>query len=85
MVYTDNCRKILVEISDYIDGELDEALCTDLEKHLSNCHNCTVVVNTLRKTVELYHSNSSAEILPDQVRSDLFARLNLSDYIKPNL
>ena len=44
------CDHLISTISDYVDGSLSPQLCAELEKHLCECENCTVVVDTLRKT-----------------------------------
>jgi anti-sigma factor RsiW len=75
------CQNLLASLSDYVDGTLAENLCAELEKHLAECEDCTIVVNTLRKTVELYHIASPEEV-PSDVRSRLFACLNLDEYSK---
>lgn len=76
-----HCEKLLATISEYVEGTLSQELCADLEKHLCECEDCTVVVNTLKKTIELYHQEASAEgELPKNVRERLFLRLNLEDY-----
>ncbi len=48
------CRDLLAQISDYIDGELEEKLCAALEQHLAGCQNCRVLVDTTHKTLVLY-------------------------------
>jgi len=77
-----NCKHMLGTLSEYVDGELASELCADLEHHLQTCPNCTVVVNTLRKTIELYHDTAESDPLPTDVRRRLFARLDLGDYVK---
>lgn len=77
-----NCKQLVGTLSDYVDGTLNETLCADLEKHLQGCHNCQVVVNTLRKTIELYQLCSGDETIPNDVRARLFMRLDLEDYCK---
>jgi anti-sigma factor (TIGR02949 family) len=77
-----HCKQLLGTLADYIDGELTDALCADLERHLETCPNCTVVVNTLRKTIELYHTEVKTGPLPNEVRQRLFVRLELDEYIK---
>lgn len=77
-----HCRKLLATLSDYVDGELSEELCEKLERHLSHCDNCRVVVDTLRKTVELYHETAEDNNLPDEVRQRLYTRLDLKEYLK---
>jgi len=74
------CQHLLKSLSEYIDGELDPQLCAELEQHLCECHDCQVVVDTTRKTLELYHTEAPAEV-PGDVRARLFARLDLARYI----
>jgi hypothetical protein len=64
-----------------VDGTAQEELCRELERHLADCDNCRVVVDTLKKTVYLYQSNTDVD-LPVAVRERLFKRLNLDEYIK---
>lgn len=76
-----NCKHLLGALSDYVDGTAQEELCRELERHLADCDNCRVVVDTLKKTVYLYQSNTDVD-LPVAVRERLFKRLNLDEYIK---
>ena len=71
-----SCREILEQLSDYIDGELEAVLCTQLEAHLAECPDCRVMVDTLRKTVILYRTQSPGE-LPVDVRERLYGVLKL--------
>ena len=76
-----SCRQLLRSLSDYLDGTLDESLCAEIEKHMGECERCQIVIDTLRKTVELYHTMEPAPAVPEDVRSRLFARLDLQDYM----
>ncbi|MEA4908854.1 MAG: anti-sigma factor [Chloroflexi bacterium] len=76
-----DCHQILGSLMDYFDGTLPEELCAELEAHLCECQNCQIVVNTTRKTIELYQTAAKEEgAIPAAVRSRLFTRLNLDDY-----
>ncbi|MCE9645172.1 MAG: zf-HC2 domain-containing protein [Chloroflexi bacterium] len=80
-----SCEGLLGSLSDYIDGELGAELCRQIEKHVAECENCRIVVDTTRKTIDLVHvSNASETGLPEDVRDRLFKRLNLDDYLKPS-
>jgi anti-sigma factor RsiW len=70
------CRDMLGSLSDYIDGELEERLCAEIEAHMKDCPDCRVMVDTLRKTVVLYRTHGRAE-MPADVRSRLHAVVNL--------
>ncbi len=76
-----NCQELLASLSDYVDGSLSKELCDELERHLSECENCRVVVNTTRKTIELYQSMDDPNPLPEDVRERLFRRLDLHDFM----
>lgn len=76
------CRRLLGSLSEYVDGELDERLCAVLEKHMETCEDCRIVVDTLRKTVYLYHATSQKESLPTDIRMRLYKSLNIEDYLE---
>lgn len=77
-----HCCDLIDSLSDYIDGDLRKELCIELEEHLANCPNCQIVVNTLRKTIELYRKTSEDEHLSDPARRELYARLNIENFIR---
>jgi predicted anti-sigma-YlaC factor YlaD len=81
-IHTPQCRQLLGSLSDYIDGELQAELCAIIEQHLQECDDCRIVVNTLRKTVELYRRTSGPAELPGSVRERLFLKLELEEYLK---
>jgi len=81
MMEEKHCKSLLGSLSDYVDGAVQEDLCREIERHLSECEDCRVVVDTLKKTVYLYHATSAAD-LPAGVRERLFMRLNLEDFLK---
>ncbi len=77
------CRSLLGSLSDYVDGTLGEELCEEIERHVAECQNCHIVVDTLRKTISLYHESAAeAGEVPGMVRERLFRTLNLDDYIR---
>ncbi len=76
------CQDLLGSLSEYVDGTAQETLCAEIERHLAECDNCRVVVDTLRKTIYLVHSlDALGEPLPEDVRTRLFHKLNLEDYL----
>ncbi|PYV16937.1 MAG: hypothetical protein DMG21_09905 [Acidobacteria bacterium] len=64
------CKQCFQEISNYFDGDLDEALKQELMQHLKDCHKCQVVFDTTRTTLDLY-CDGKLYPLPDDVRSRL--------------
>lgn len=71
-----DCKEIFENLSEYIDEELKDAACKEIETHLSDCDNCRVVVNTLRRTVTLYHE-IPVETMPGDVRLRLHKRIRM--------
>ncbi len=76
-----DCRHLLGALSDYIDGSLQEELCAELERHLQECENCRIVVDTLRRTIYLYRTTASPTEIPQDVRQRLYHCLNLDDFL----
>jgi predicted anti-sigma-YlaC factor YlaD len=64
------CADFLKELSDYLDGRITESLKIELDEHLHWCHECDVVFNTTRQTIEIYRDNQIYE-LPDTLRTRL--------------
>lgn len=77
-----HCHGLIETISEYVDGELTPEVCAELERHMEDCENCRIVVNTLRKTIDLYKDTSAEESMPDDIRQRLYLRLHLEDYLK---
>jgi len=71
-----DCQDVFRQISDYLDGDLDAELKHAIEAHACGCHHCEVVVDTTRKTIELY-CDGRLFALPIQVRQRLHAVLQV--------
>ena len=78
----EECRHLLGSLSEYVDGTLEAELCSELERHLAECENCRIVVDSLHKTVYLYQTISDQENVPEGLRDRLYRRLNLDDYLE---
>ncbi len=74
----DECEHLLSQLSDYVDGELGTAMCAEIERHLAGCNNCRIVVDTLRRTVELYQTQGRDPV-PGDVQERLYKVLDLQD------
>ncbi len=69
------CREVIDLSSDYIDGELEEAVAVSLKGHLERCKPCRAFINTLRSTVELLRAAPKQQA-PESFRERLRARLH---------
>ena len=65
-----NCSDFLKELTDYLEDSLDARTRAELEDHLHWCHNCFVICNTTKMTIEIYRDSELYE-LPDDLRSRL--------------
>jgi predicted anti-sigma-YlaC factor YlaD len=65
-----NCRSIIKELANYLDEALDPVLKTSIEKHLEGCEDCRVVVDTTKKTIQIY-CNSEPAPLPEETKTRL--------------
>ena len=70
------CDDVLNHICEELDTKLTSAKCRELKRHLEQCPNCTVYLDSLRKTIMLYSSAPNPR-LPQKARKKLFATLKL--------
>ena len=64
------CSDFLQELTNYLDGMIDDRTKAELEDHLAWCHNCYVVCDTTKKTIEIYRDSKLYE-LPEDLRTRL--------------
>ncbi|MCK4741589.1 MAG: zf-HC2 domain-containing protein [Anaerolineales bacterium] len=76
------CQEFLSQVSDYLDNLVDPITCEELERHLVDCTNCRIFVDTLKKTVYLYQQREADIELPGGVRERLFKVLSLDDLVR---
>jgi len=69
-----NCKGVILEISNYLDGELQPAVKLELEQHLEHCEDCKMVVDQTKLTVDIFCDSKPVE-LPLHVQSRLHQAL----------
>jgi len=47
------CLAMFAKLSDYIDNELDDLTCRDIERHARECIRCQMCLETLKRTIDL--------------------------------
>jgi len=79
------CEELLRIVNDYIDGEVDLAFCQEFADHLAGCSPCQVVIDNIRKTIQLYQAGQPYEVplkfsraLHDQLRAKWKAKFPTS-------
>ncbi len=68
------CSDFLKELTDYLDDTMDSQTKAEPEEHLQWCHNCYVVCNTTKSTIEIYRGSKLYE-LPDELRSRIHSAI----------
>ena len=75
------CKDLLKQLSNYIEGDIPPTLMAELESHVKSCENCRIVLDTTRKTISLYHCHASDQKAPGEVVEHLYHTLNLDDFL----
>ena len=58
------CLAMFAKLSEYIDDELDELTCNDIERHARECIRCKTCLDTLKRTIDLCR-NTGDKPLPE--------------------
>jgi anti-sigma factor RsiW len=69
-----NCDGVIRGISSYIDGDLEATIVEEIELHLKECQDCTILVQQTRLTVKLYYDSDLVDF-PVEVRARLHETL----------
>ena len=68
------CKEFLSELNAYLDDETSAELRSELQHHVSECPNCWVVVDTTKKTMQVY-KGMEPQAVPESVSKRLMAAL----------
>lgn len=68
------CTEFLAILDDVIDAQIAAETRAEIELHIKSCEHCEVVVNTTRKTIEIYRSHEVYE-LPADLRERLHSAI----------
>jgi len=47
-----HCRRLFAALSDYMDGVVDDAVCEEMDRHISDCQPCQAFLASLKQAVE---------------------------------
>ncbi|MFZ0859472.1 MAG: sigma-70 family RNA polymerase sigma factor [Candidatus Sulfotelmatobacter sp.] len=75
---TGGCRKMFAGLSDYLDGELDDFSCKEIEAHLNDCEPCKKFLRSLEATIE--SCQRSPADCPDRQRAAALRKQLLATY-----
>ncbi len=60
-----NCNGVIRRVSSYIDGELEATVVEEIELHLKECRDCTILVQQTKLTVSLYYDSDLVDFPVD--------------------
>jgi predicted anti-sigma-YlaC factor YlaD len=60
-----NCKSVISELSNYLDGELEMVVKQELEQHLEDCEECKLAVDQTKLTVDIFCDSEPVELPPD--------------------
>ena len=75
----EDCKKHFEKISEYLDGELDDRICKEIEEHLQDCPECQDCLDSLKRSIQLCKEVRNEE-MPADIRERL--RSSLREYLK---
>jgi len=64
------CKEFLRELNDYLDETGDLQLRRRIESHITECPNCFVILDTTKKTIQVY-KGVQPQMIPDDVQARL--------------
>ena len=64
------CKEFLQELNDYLDETVDVEVRHKIEVHITECPNCFVILDTTKKTIQVY-KGMQPQALPEDVQARL--------------
>jgi hypothetical protein len=62
------CRELMHELEDFLDNDLDPGLRAEIAVHLDRCGDCRLVVDTTRKTIQIFCNAEPVPLSEDMRR-----------------
>lgn len=72
------CKEMFAELSNYLDDQLDDSLCEELEKHIDGCEPCRAFLASLEQAIQQCRTASNEA--PDPRAAAKLRRELLSNY-----
>jgi anti-sigma factor RsiW len=66
------CVALFAKLSEYMDGELEPAVCAEVEDHMADCDRCREFLESLRRAVAHVASMDAPE-LPEDLKRDILS------------
>ena len=75
---TGRCKKVFAGLSDYLDGELDDFSCEEIETHMNGCEPCKKFLRSLESTIQ--RCQQSPADCPDREKAASLRKKLLATY-----
>ena len=72
------CKAMFAELSNYLDEQLDDSLCEELQRHLEGCEPCQAFLSSLQATIEQCRRSPAGS--PDPKKAVRLRRKVVKDY-----
>ena len=72
------CKEMFAELSNYLDEQLDDSLCDELEKHMDGCEPCKAFLLSIEKSIQL--CRTAPNELPDPRLAAKLRRELMAEY-----
>lgn len=59
------CTDFLSQLTDYFDGQISPELLEEVRRHTAECSHCEVVLDTTRRTIQVYRNNEVYDLSPE--------------------
>ena len=69
-----DCRHVVFEISNFIEGEVDDVLRTRIEEHFKSCNHCLAIYDGTRNVIGLVGDGKVFDV-PAGFSARLYAKL----------
>jgi len=76
------CKAMFAELSDYLDEQLDDSLCEELERHMDGCGPCQAFVASLEASID--YCRKSGGDCPSKRSASRFRKQLMQNYQRMN-
>jgi putative zinc finger protein len=76
------CKQFLQELNDFLDPNVDAEMKAHLNRHVSQCPNCFVLVDTTKRTLQVY-KGMEPQSIPEDVETRLLMALERKMAARP--
>ena len=57
-----SCKKVIAELSNFLDAQVDAGLMAEIEHHLAHCRRCSTLLDSTRKVLVISGDERTFEV-----------------------